>query len=132
MKKILLTILLVFSSVWAEVIHEYPNQSHLDSKITIIDIRTEPEWKETGLLVGAIPITFFDNTGNYNVPAFMEELNKHVKEGETFALICHTGSRTAILADFLSEYYKMRVINLRGGMYYAEGKHLKTVPYQGK
>lgn len=132
MNKILLTLLLLICSVFAEVINEYPSQKHIDSKIKIIDIRTEPEWKETGLLPGAIPITFFDDKGNYDVPVFMAELNKHVKQGEKFAIICHTGSRTTILADFLAEYYHMSVINLRGGMYYAEGKHLKTVPYMGK
>lgn len=132
MNKILLTIFLSVCPLLAEVIHEYPSQSHIDSKIKIIDIRTEQEWKETGLLVGAIPITFFDDTGKYDIPLFMEELNKHVKKDEKFAIICHTGSRTAMLAKFLSDYYKMHVVNLHGGMYYAQGKHLKTVPYKGK
>ena len=132
MNKILLIILLYISPVFAEVINEYPSQELIDSKIKIIDIRTEPEWKETGLLSGAIPITFFNEKGQYDIPVFMHELQKHVKPDEKFALICHTGSRTAMLADFLSKYYHMKVINLRGGMYYAEGKRLKIFPYTTK
>ena len=132
MTRLLSMILLFMSTLVAEVINQYPSQALIDSKITIIDIRTEPEWKETGLLKGAIPITFFDNRGRYDVPAFMDELQKHVKKGEKFAIICHTGSRTVLLAEFLSNYYHMTVINLRGGMYYAEGKRLKTIPYKKK
>ncbi len=132
MHKILLFLHLFLVCVFAEVFNEYPSQHHIDSKIKIIDIRTKQEWQETGLIEGAIPITFFDDRGKYNIPVFMEELQKHVKPGEKFAIICHTGSRTSILADFLSQYYNMDVINLRGGMYYAEGKHLKFVPYKAK
>ncbi len=120
------------SSVLAEVLHEYPSEQLLHSKIKIIDIRTPAEWHDTGILPGAIPITFFDERGRYNVPAFMQELLKHVKPDETFALICHTGSRTKILAEFLSQSYHMHVINLRGGMVYAEAKGMKPVQYLGK
>jgi len=130
MTRLLSIILFFISTLFAEVINQYPSQALIDSNITIIDIRTEPEWKETGLLKGAIPITFFDDRGKYDIPVFMSELQKHVKEGEEFAIICHTGSRTTLLAEFLANYYHMNVINLRGGMYYAQGKGLKTVPYK--
>lgn len=132
LNKILVIMLLLISSVFAEVINKYPSQKLIDSKITIIDIRTKPEWKETGLLSGAIPITFFDEKGKYDIPLFMQKLQRHVKPNETFAIICHTGSRTAILADFLAKYYHMKVINLRGGMHYAQQIHLKSVPYMSK
>lgn len=130
MNKIFLTMLLFISSVFAEVINEYPSQKLLDSNIKIIDIRTKSEWKESGLLRDAITITFFDERGDYNVPVFMTELRKHIKDGEKFALICHVGSRTAMLADFLATEYKMKVVNLQGGMVYAKDKGLKILPYK--
>lgn len=122
--------LLLSSVASAEVIHAFPSQQLINSKIKIIDIRTQGEWKETGLLKGAIPITFFDERGRYNIPLFMAELQKHVKRDEEFALICHIGNRTAMLAEFLDETYRMKVINLKGGMEYARGKRLPILPYR--
>ena len=130
MNKIILITLLFISSLYAEVIHQFPSQKLIDSKIKIIDIRTSYEWKESGLLQGAIPITFFDERGNYNIPHFMAQLRKIIEPHETFALICHVGSRTEMLADFLSQEYHMKVINLKGGMEYAKGKRLLILPYK--
>ena len=130
MYKLLLLMLLLSSVASAEVIHAFPSQQLINSKIKIIDIRTQGEWKETGLLKGAIPITFFDERGRYNIPLFMAELQKHVKRDEEFALICHIGNRTAMLAEFLDETYRMKVINLKGGMEYARGKRLPILPYR--
>jgi len=132
MKHFLLFIFIFVNTIFAQVINEFPSQKLLDSKIKIIDIRTAGEWKELGLLKGSIPITFFDERANFDVAVFMMELKKHVKEGETFALICHVGSRTSLVAQFLSEKYNMNVINLKGGILYAKDKHLKILPYQGR
>lgn len=124
--------LLLISSAFAELVQQYTTQAIVDSGIKIIDIRTAQEWKEDGLLKGAIPITFFNDKGEYNVPLFLEELKKHVKDGEQFALICHTGSRTRILSDFFANKLGMRVIDLKGGMVYAKAKGIKAYPYLGK
>ena len=132
MKKLLIIILLFITTAYAEVINEYPSQALIDSGIKIIDIRTVGEWKEDGLVKGAIPIEFFNEKGEYNVPLFMETLAQHVKQGEKFALICHTGSRTRIVSQFLSKQFHMEVINLRGGTAYAKAKGITFYPYQGK
>lgn len=121
--------LLLVSSAFAELLQQYVTQDLIDSKIKIIDIRTPQEWKEDGILKGAIPITFFNEKGQYNVPLFLKELGKHVKKDEQFALICRSGSRTRIVSDFLANQLGMRVINLKGGMIYAKGKGIKVYPY---
>ena len=130
MKKILFILLLCSSASFAEVINQYPTRALLDSKMKIIDIRTPGEWKDTGLLEGAIPITFFDERGKFDLIAFLGELRLHVNEGEEFALICHVGSRTEILSDFLSKTYNMKVINLLGGMAYAQTIKLPIHQYR--
>lgn len=132
MKKIFIILFLFISTAFAEVVNTYASQEILDSKIKIIDIRTPGEWRETGLLAGAVPITFFDERGGYNVPFFLEELTKHVKPGEPFALICHVGNRTAAIAGFLAENNKAKVINLLGGMDYAKKKGLRILAYKAK
>ena len=131
MKKIILVMLLLISSAFAELVTKYPTQEIIDSKIKIIDIRIPQEWKEDGMLKGAIPITFFNEKGQYDVPAFLAELGKHVKAGEQFALICHTGSRTKIIADFFANKLNLRVIDLKGGMVKAKSNGLKIYPYMG-
>jgi len=132
MKKLFLIILFFITTAYAEVINQYTTQAIIDSGIKIIDIRTKGEWKEDGLIKNSIPIEFFNEKGEYNVPLFMQELAEHVKADEKFALICHTGSRTRIVSEFLAKQFHMHVINLRGGIVYAKAKGIKLYPYKGK
>ncbi len=129
MKKLFCLLCIFLLQLNAEVINKYPTQELIDSGITIIDIRTEGEWKETGLIKGAVPITFWYSDGSYNIPLFMQELQKHVKKDETFALICHVGTRTKEVSHFLSQEFNMRVINLVGGMDHLKKLGYKTVKY---
>ncbi|QOP43191.1 rhodanese-like domain-containing protein [Sulfurimonas sediminis] len=131
MKKTILLLMLFTLSLMAEVKNEYISQELLKQNIPIVDIRTPGEWKETGLLKGAIPIMFWDAGGNYDARKFLNELHKKVDTTKPFALICHTGSRTSIVAPWLAKEFGYKVINLKGGMEYAtKGLHIKTVPYR--
>lgn len=116
----------------AEYIRQPIDQQFVDSKIKIIDIRTPGEWKSTGLVKGSIPIMFFDERGNYNVDAFLGELNKHVKKNEKFALICNSGSRTQVVGGFLGNQLGYNVVDLEGGIQSAMAKKIKMEPYKPK
>ncbi|MFA7500161.1 MAG: rhodanese-like domain-containing protein [Sulfurimonas sp.] len=98
--------------------------------IPIVDIRTSAEWKETGLLKGSIPIMLFDEKGKYDLKDFLEKLNSAVDTKKPFALICRTGSRTKILAQFLSQKMGYDVINLKSGILYAKYIKLPILPYK--
>lgn len=102
----------------------------LDSKIKIIDIRTPGEWQKTGIIKGSIPIMFFDERGNYNLENFLTELNKNIKTGERFALICHTGSRTKILGMYLGQEMGYNVIDIKGGILAAMMKKIPLEAYK--
>lgn len=130
MKKIILALLFLSVSLFAELKNEYISKDLLNSNTPIVDIRTPPEWRETGLLKGAIPIMFFTQRGDYDIDKFLKELNEKVDTKKPFALICHTGNRTSILAPWLAKEMGYDVINLKGGMDYAT-KELKlpTYPY---
>ena len=130
MKKIFLTLLLLSLSLFADLKNEFITQKIL-ANTPIVDIRTPGEWKETGLLKGAIPIMFFNTRGGYDLKAFINELNAKLDTTKEFAIICHTGSRTSMLAPYLSKELGYKVINLKGGMDYAtRGLKMKTYPYQ--
>jgi len=131
MKKLVFALLFLSVSLFAEVTNQYLTKEFLTQNIPIVDIRTPGEWKETGLLKGAIPIMFFDKRGNYDAKKFLTELNKKVDVSKPFALICHTGSRTSMVAPWLSKEFHYKVINLQGGMEYAtKGLKIKTIPYK--
>ena len=103
----------------------------VERPMTIIDIRTEPEWVQTGIVKGAIPITFFDERGGYDVNAFMNELTKHVTKDKEFALICRTGNRTTAVSDFLGKQ-GYQVINLKGGIKSLINQGYVPVKYEPK
>ena len=131
MKKIILSLILLSASLFAQVTSQYLTKDFLNKNIPIVDVRTPGEWKETGVLKGAIPIMFFNTKGKYDTKKFLTQLHKKVDTTKPFALICHTGSRTSIIAPWLSKEFNYNVINLKGGMEYAtKGLHIKTVPYR--
>ena len=131
MKKIILLLTLLSVSLFAELKNAYLSEQILNSKLPIVDVRTPGEWKETGILKGAIPIMFFNEQGKYNVNAFLKELNEKVDTKKPFAIICHTGSRTSMIAPWLSQELHYKVVNLLGGMDYATRTlKIKTVPYK--
>jgi rhodanese-related sulfurtransferase len=111
----------------------YPDRGYFDKyrDLPIIDIRTEGEWEETGILDGVIPITFFNEMGQYDIDDFLKKLHRVIGDNKSqqFALICRTGSRTGQISNFLNkEGYKS--INLQGGMFYVmRERSFPIVPY---
>lgn len=128
MKKIFITLLILASSLLAEVTEQYISQKLIDSKIPIVDIRTPGEWRQTGIVKNSIPIMFFNERGGYNVDMFLTELNAKVDTKKQFALICRTGSRTTMISTFLSKELGYSVINIKGGIVLAKPKNIKLVP----
>ncbi len=122
--------MLLSAALFGEMKTIYITQKILDSDLPIVDVRTVGEWKETGLLKDAIPIEFFNAQGKYNIDKFLAKLNAKVDTTKPFAIICHTGSRTSMIAPWMSKELHYNVINLKGGMEYAtKNLKMKTYPY---
>ncbi len=132
MKQLLLILTLLLTPLVAEVKHLLLDTKILHSNIPIIDIRTPSEWHNTGLLKGSIPIMFFDEKGGYDLEGFLKKLNAKIDTKKQFALICNSGSRTRMVANYLSENYGYHIIDLRGGIRYAIGKKFPIEPYRLK
>ncbi len=132
MNKWLFSLLLATTALMADYTAQPIDQRLLNSKIKIIDIRTPSEWKMTGLVKGSIPIMFFDEYGNYNLEAFLGELNKKIPQGERFAIICNSGSRSKMLGTHLGQKMGYNVIDLQGGIQYAIVKKFPLEPYKPK
>jgi len=127
LKKIIFILLLLISSLYAELKNEYLSQQILNSKIPIVDIRTTGEWVETGIIKDSIPIMFFNEQGKYDVKAFLDELNQKVDTTKPFALICRTGSRTQMVSTFLANELHYEVTNIVGGIMYPQ---MKNPPFE--
>ncbi len=117
LKKIVLGLLLLVSTISAEVTQIEVTPAFIkNTELKVIDIRTQGEWRETGIIKGAYTLTFFDEKGNYDIDGFLAKLDKIVAKNEKFALICRTGSRTGMISNFLGKKLNYKVVNLRGGM----------------
>ncbi|MEA1954960.1 MAG: rhodanese-like domain-containing protein [Campylobacterota bacterium] len=132
MQKIIITLLFFLTTLSAELIHKYPTQKLIDSKLPIVDIRTPAEWIETGIIKDAIPIMFFNEQGKFDINTFLTQLNKKVDTSKKFAIICRTASRTKMVGEYLSGELNYKVTNLLGGMVYVKAKNLTITPYKYK
>jgi len=117
MQKILMSLLLLSSTILAEVTNVEISRDYIENnKIKIIDIRTQSEWEKMGVIKGAYLITFFPEDATYNPKLFLQELNRVIDKDEQFALISNTASRTKLVSNFLGKKNTYKVVNLIGGM----------------
>tara|TARA_B100001013_G_scaffold175367_1_gene105371 strand:+ start:106 stop:570 length:465 start_codon:yes stop_codon:yes gene_type:complete len=80
----------------------------LESSVPLIDIRTEGEWHETGVINSSHLLTFFDKDGNYDFKKWMIEIGEIADENGPVIIICRTGRRSRIVSNMMikenSEY----------------------------
>ncbi len=102
---ITLFILLFSTQSFAEINEVNNNKIKIlmESGVPLIDIRTEKEWYETGVINQSIILTFFDKDGNYNVKIWMLELEKIASKKDPVIIICRSGRRSRIVANFLDQ-----------------------------
>ena len=84
-------------------------------KATLIDIRTPPEWKQTGVAKGAALINMIHPRG---AQGFLDEVLAKVGGDRTAAivLICRTGNRTSMVQRFLQGQGFTQVSHVPEGM----------------
>lgn len=101
--------------------------------VPLIDIRTESEWKSSGIIAGSKTLTFFDKRGHVDPVQWLEKARAIAKPEQPLILICRSGNRTRAAARFLSEQagYKQVFHVTRGiGGWVNEGYPL--TPYTAK
>jgi rhodanese-related sulfurtransferase len=78
--------------------------------VAVIDIRTEPEWKETGVVPGSHLITLFDEKGRADPPSWLAKVRSVAKPEQPVVLICRSGNRTKPGTQFLSQQAGYRTV----------------------
>ena len=111
-----------FSVAWSKADSKNIGPNELEqallSGITVIDIRREDEWKNTGIINGSHKITFFSASGKYDINDWLKQLQLILKDKEEpFVLICRSGHRTGIVKKILSSTYGYsNVLHLKKGI----------------
>lgn len=84
-------------------------------KLTIIDIRTPPEWKQTRVVQGALLIDMLHPQGP---TGFENEVLRQVKgdRNAPIALICRTGNRTGQVLRYLRSRGFNNAVHIPEGM----------------
>ena len=107
----------------------YPTLEKLEeTKMVIVDVRTEPEWRQTGVIKGCHCITFFDAAGRYDAEAFLLALDALGGKETEIVLICRTGARAAQIAAFLHQH-GYNVKNIAGGVTRLTQLGYRLTPY---
>jgi rhodanese-related sulfurtransferase len=108
-----------------------PNKEMLEnSDMVIVDIRTEGEWMQTGVVPGCKTIMFFDERGGYDAEGFLKAIDALGGKEVEIGLICRTGARTSQVANFMKQQ-GYNVKNLVGGVMKLMSEGYQLVPYKG-
>jgi len=89
----------------------------MKSGVPVVDIRTQPEWEDTGVLAGSKLLTFYDERGRADPAAWLEKLKPIAKPGDPVVVICRSGNRTKTVSQLLSQQAGYaKVYNVKSGM----------------
>ena len=119
MRGVIASVLLVAGAAGAEVVDIDARQlEQLAAQgVPVIDIRTEPEWRATGVLAGSRALTFFDAQGRADPASWLRRAQAFAPPEKPVILICRSGNRSRAAAQVLSrEAGYVRVYNVSRGV----------------
>ena len=85
--------------------------------VPVIDIRTQPEWEETGIVAGSRLLTFFDEKGRADPAAWLDKVKPVAGPRDPVIVICRSDNRTRPVSQLLSQQAGYaKVYNVRNGI----------------
>ena len=87
-----------------------------NTNIPIVDVRSQTEWEQTGVIPASILLTFFDKEGNYDLHEWYEKLLLEIDQGEPIILICRSGNRSRIIAEMMDKEFDNVIYNAKSGI----------------
>ncbi len=124
MKNILFicTFFLISFSLYAAGVKQIDNvelKELIGQGVPVIDVRATSEWQETGVIDGSYLMMFYDETGKYNLDAWLSQLSVVASKDKPVILICLSGSRSHQLARYLNKVLGyIEVYNVKRGIAY--------------
>src|SRR5574343_1466377 len=99
--------------------------------VPLVDIRTQPEWEETGIVAGSRLITFVDAQGRYDAAAWLDKVKAVAKPNQPLIVICRSGNRTKPVSQLLSQQAGYATVyNVKNGIKGWIGSGSPVVPAQ--
>lgn len=81
-----------------------------DPNTLLVDIRRPEEWKQTGVIEGALLVTYG------SAEDFLRTVNPKLASGQRLALICRSGNRTSRATQQIAGLVDVPVVDVQGGM----------------
>ena len=121
MRRLITTLILSLSAALAHAEVIDISNAELDkllkSGVPVIDIRTQAEWEDTGIVKGSALLTFFDERGRTDAPAWLNKVIPVAKPEQPVIVICRSGNRTKPVSLFLSQQAGYaKVYNVKDGI----------------
>lgn len=92
-----------------------------DQNTLLVDIRRPEEWKQTGVIEGALLVT-------YESPEdFLRTISPKLENGQRLALICRSGNRTSRASKQIAGLVDFPVVDIDGGMLRVLDEGYRTV-----
>ena len=96
-----------------------PNEAavELNNNLLIIDVRSKPEWKETGVIANAKLIQMYTATRTLR-KEYVSEILDYIgaNKGIEVAIICHSGGRSSGTVKMLEDMGYYNISNIAEGM----------------
>ena len=94
-----------------------------DDSTLLVDVRRPDEWADTGVVAGALLLTYED------AESFLAAIRPHLQEGQSVSLICRSGGRSSRAARQLAAADpSLQFIDIAGGMMRLIDEGYQTVP----
>ena len=88
----------------------------IEKDINIIDVRTQNEWKSTGIIEGSILISLLDKKNKFIFENWYEDFNKKISKNESVIFVCAVGVRSKFISNLINKKNQtLKFITLKKG-----------------
>lgn len=101
----------------------------LSRGVPLVDVRHSGDQRETGIVPGSRPMSFFDAEGKQHPEEWMQSFATVAGPDDEVIVICRSGAKARIVADYLDQQRKYtKVYAVEGGVigWKALGKPVAT------
>ena len=89
----------------------------IEKDINIIDVRTQNEWKSTGIIEGSILISLLDKKNKFIFENWYEYFNKKISKNEAVIFVCALGVRSKYISNLVNKKKPdLKIYNLKKGI----------------
>ena len=89
----------------------------IEKDINIIDVRTENEWKSTGIIKGSKLISLLDKNNKFIFENWYEDFTKKISKNESVIFVCALGVRSKFISNLINKKKPdLKIYNLKKGI----------------